>query len=119
MYSAGVPSTKIVAITGASAGIGEAIALRLARDGASLALCARRKDRLEDVAARVAAAGGHALPVVADVTSQEQMDRFIRAALDRFGRIDVMICNAGFGIAGAIDDITPEQMQRLMAVNYF
>ncbi|HWW88164.1 MAG TPA: SDR family NAD(P)-dependent oxidoreductase [Vicinamibacterales bacterium] len=112
-------STKVIAITGASAGIGEATALRLARDGASLALCARRGDRLDAVASQVTTAGGQALAVVADVTSQAAMDEFVRATIGRFGRLDVMICNAGFGIAGAIDDISPEQMQRLMAVNYF
>src|SRR4051812_17791037 len=109
---------RVIAITGASAGIGRATALRLARDGAALAICARRASELEAVAAEIRAGGGQALPVVADVTSGDAMERFAAAAVDRFGRLDVMVCNAGFGIAGAIDDISPEQMRQLVDVNY-
>jgi short-subunit dehydrogenase len=111
-------STRVVAITGASAGIGRATALRLARDGAAVAICARRADRLDAAASEIAAAGGQALPMVADVTREADMDRFVAQTVERFGRLDVMMCNAGFGIAGAIDDISPEQMQKLMDVNY-
>src|SRR5262245_3076499 len=109
---------RIVAITGASAGIGRATALRLARTGDALVMCARRKDRLNAVADEVRAAGGPAVPVVADVTRVEDMERLAATAVDRFGRLDVMLCNAGFGIAGAIDDITPDQMRALMDINY-
>lgn len=109
---------RIVAITGASAGIGRATALRLARDGATIVACARRSDRLDAVAKEIVAAGGQALPVVADVTREEQMAGFVNAALERFGRLDVMICNAGFGIYGTIDAITPDQMLRLVDVNF-
>jgi short-subunit dehydrogenase len=108
---------RTVAITGASAGIGRATAVRLAREGANLVICARRKDRLTEAAAEMVAAGGTVEPLVADVTRDEDMQRLVGAALDRFGRLDVMMCNAGFGIAGAIDDITPEQMQRLVDIN--
>jgi short-subunit dehydrogenase len=109
---------RVVAITGASAGIGRATALRLARDGAALVVCARRADRLAAVAADIAAAGGQALPIAGDVTREEDMAQLVARAVDRFGRLDVMMCNAGFGVAGAIDDITPDQMQKLMDVNY-
>lgn len=109
---------RVVAITGASAGIGRATALRLARDGAAVALCARRAEKLDAVAAEINAAGGQALAVRADVTRADDMDGFTARAVERFGRLDVMMCNAGFGIAGAIDDITPDQMQKLMDVNY-
>jgi NADP-dependent 3-hydroxy acid dehydrogenase YdfG len=111
-------SNRVIAITGASAGIGRATALRLARDGASIALSARRAERLDAVAREVAAAGGKALPVVADVSREEDMERLVAAAVERFGRLDVMMCNAGFGIYGAIDRITPAQMQRLVNVNF-
>src|SRR5258705_1985293 len=111
-------STRVVAITGASAGIGRATALRLARDGAAVVVCARRADRLNQVAAEIVAAGGQALPVVADVRSGADMETLVARALERFGRLDVMMCNAGFGIAGAIDEVAPEQMQKLMDVNY-
>ena len=110
--------SRVVAITGASAGIGRATAVRLARDGASLAICARRADRLDAAAQEIRAAGGEALAIAADVTRAEEMERFVAAAVERFGRLDVMICNAGFGIAGAIDDISPAQMRELVDINY-
>jgi uncharacterized protein len=110
--------TRVIAITGASAGIGRATALRLARDGAAVAICARRTDRLEAVAAEIVAAGGRALPFAADVTCPGAMDAFVAGTVQQFGRLDVMICNAGFGIAGAIDDVAPEQMHKLIDVNY-
>jgi short-subunit dehydrogenase len=108
----------VIAITGASAGIGRATALRMARDGAAVAICARRAVRLDAVAAEIVAAGGRALAMVADVTRAEEMEAFVARTVERFGRLDVMMCNAGFGIAGAIDDIAPDQMQRLMDINY-
>jgi short-subunit dehydrogenase len=110
--------SRVVAITGASAGIGRATALRLAREGAAIAICARRADRLDAVAADIVAAGGLALPIVADVTRAADMDALVARTVERFGRLDVMMCNAGFGIAGAIDDIGPDQMQKLMDINY-
>ena len=98
----------IIAITGASAGIGRATALRLAREGAWVAICARRRDRLDAVAAQIAAAGGRPLPVVADVTSPSDMERFVAATLEAFGRLDVLLCNAGLGIYGEIDRMAPD-----------
>src|SRR5437773_10734379 len=109
---------RVVVITGASSGIGRATAVRLARDGAAVVMCARRADRLEAAAADVRAAGGEALPIVADVTRADEVRRLVDAAVERFEHIDVMVCNAGFGIAGAIDDITPDQMQKLVDVNF-
>jgi len=111
--------SRVIAITGASAGIGRATALRVARDGASVAICARRRDRLDAVAAEIEKAGGRAFPFVADVTQEDDMDVFVRRTIERFGRLDVMMCNAGFGIYGAIDEITPGQMKKLMDINYF
>jgi NADP-dependent 3-hydroxy acid dehydrogenase YdfG len=110
---------RVIAITGASAGIGRATALRLARDGASLAICARRRERLNDLAAEITSLGGRALPIVADVINASDMDAFVGAAVETFGRLDVMMCNAGLGIYGAIDRIPPDQMRELMEVNYF
>jgi NAD(P)-dependent dehydrogenase (short-subunit alcohol dehydrogenase family) len=71
------------------------------------------------LAREIAAAGGRALTVVADVTSETGMTTFVERTVDRFGGLDVMMCNAGFGIYGAIDDISADQMRRLMDVNYF
>src|SRR5579864_4308137 len=99
--------TRVVAITGASAGIGRATAVRLARGGAAVAICARRQTPLDAAAAEITAAGGEALATVADVTRVDDMERFVAATVERFGRLDVMMCNAGFGVAGAIDEVTP------------
>lgn len=114
----GAAARRVIAITGASAGIGRATALRLARDGAALVVCARRADRLADVAREIEQAGGVALDMAADVTDPQAMTELVRRAVERFGRLDAMICNAGFGIYGAIDTIEPERMRRLLDVNY-
>jgi NAD(P)-dependent dehydrogenase (short-subunit alcohol dehydrogenase family) len=108
----------VIAITGASAGIGRATALRFARDRASVAICARRVDRLEQVADEIRRAGGHHLSIPADVTRDIDMDRFVEQTVATFGRLDVMICNAGYGLYGEIDRITAEQMRAIMDVNY-
>jgi short-subunit dehydrogenase len=110
--------SKIVIITGASAGIGRAIALKLARERARLVIAARRAGKLEEVAQEITNAGGHAIPMVADVTDEANMKALVDTAVDQFGALDVMICNAGFGIYGAIDALSAEQMRRLMDVNY-
>jgi short-subunit dehydrogenase len=110
--------SRVIAITGASAGIGRAIAVRVARDGAALAICARRADRLSDVAREIEAAGGRATTVVADVAVEADMAELVRVTLARYQRLDVMICNAGFGVAGAIDTMPADQMRRLLDVNY-
>ena len=109
---------RVVAITGASAGIGRATALALARSGASGALCARREELLEAVGEEMRRLGGQAFVLTADVTQEADMDRFVNRAVEHFGRLDVMICNAGFGIYGAIDQIAPADMRRLIDVNY-
>jgi NADP-dependent 3-hydroxy acid dehydrogenase YdfG len=110
---------KVVAITGASAGIGRATALRLARDGAAVVACARRADRLNQLRGEIEAAGGQALSIVADVTREGDMSDLVARAVEQFGRLDVMMCNAGFAVYGAIDDITPDQMRKLVDTNYF
>ena len=109
---------KVIAITGASAGIGRATALRLARGGASLALTARRRDRLDEVGAEIARLGGQALTLVADVTNERDMNDLVARAVERFGRLDVMMCNAGFAMYGPIDQIASADMRRLLDVNY-
>jgi short-subunit dehydrogenase len=111
--------SRVVAITGASAGIGRATAVRLARHGGMVAICARRLDRLEQAAAEIAAAGGQALPIAADVTSVADMERFVGEAVSRFGRLDAMICNAGYGLYGESASIDPAQAIDVMNVNYF
>jgi short-subunit dehydrogenase len=110
--------SPVVVITGASAGIGRAIAYRLARDGARVVVSARRADRLGEVVRDIESRGGQALAVVADVTREEAVQRLVRVTIERFERLDVMICNAGFGVEGSADDVTSEHMQKLIDVNY-
>lgn len=99
---------KVAAITGGSDGIGKAAALRFAAEGASVAICARRPDVLEQAAAEIRAAGnGDVLAVVADVATAAGCERFISAVIERWGRIDALVNNAGTSNAnffGAIDD---------------
>ncbi|MGE3520026.1 MAG: SDR family NAD(P)-dependent oxidoreductase, partial [Vicinamibacterales bacterium] len=83
----------VIAITGASAGIGRATALRLARQGASVVICARRRDRLDELSHEIASAGGTPLVHVADVTDAEGMHALVRESVRAFGRLDVMMCN--------------------------
>jgi NADP-dependent 3-hydroxy acid dehydrogenase YdfG len=109
---------RVVAITGASAGIGRAIAIRLARDGASLAVCARRSDRLDAVAREIIQAGGTSLPFVADVAQDAEMRAFVERAVSRWGQLDVMVCNAGYGVYGSIDQVSADKMKAMMDVNY-
>jgi short-subunit dehydrogenase len=111
-------SNPVVAITGASAGIGRASALRLARQGASVVVSARRGDRLEALVTEIESGGGRAIGIVADVVRESDMEALVSEAVRQFGRLDVMICNAGFGVAGSIDAIPSAQMRRLMDVNY-
>ena len=111
-------TNPVIAITGASAGIGRATALRLARDGARLVVSARRASALDDLVRAITAAGGQARAVVADVTSEPDMQRLVDEAVAAYGQLDVMLCNAGYGIEGSVDDVDPEQVRRLMEVNY-
>jgi NAD(P)-dependent dehydrogenase (short-subunit alcohol dehydrogenase family) len=108
----------VVAITGASSGIGLACATRLACDGAAVVLGARRLDRLEQAVAEITAGGGQAIAVPLDVTRDADVSAFVERARSSFGRLDVMICNAGFGYYGTLDETPPDIMQRMMDVNY-
>lgn len=110
-------ASKIIAITGASAGIGRACAERLARSGASVVLSARRIARLDDVARVIRNEGGRALPVPGDATSPDDMRALVAAAVEHYGRLDVMICNVGIGFHGRIAEVTPEIAERLVRVN--
>ena len=107
-------SEKVVVITGASAGIGEALAEHLSRRGASLALSARRSDVLRAVAARL---GKRAFPIVADVTIREEVERVLAVALERFGHIDVWVNNAGRGISRSPSKLTDADIDEMVQVN--
>jgi NADP-dependent 3-hydroxy acid dehydrogenase YdfG len=107
----------VVAITGASAGIGRACAFAFARAGARLALTARRVERLEEVAAAVAPA--ETLVTAADVADAAQVRAFVEATVARFGRLDVLVNNAGFGVRGSVVDTPDADYRRLMEANYY
>lgn len=105
---------QVVVITGASAGIGAATAELLAREGASLALVARRTPQLEAAAARC---GPKAIAITADVTVRAEVRRVVEKTLARFGRIDVWINNAGQGITRPPSQLTDEDVDEMMRVN--
>jgi NAD(P)-dependent dehydrogenase (short-subunit alcohol dehydrogenase family) len=108
----------VVAITGASAGIGRETALAFAREGARLAVCARRVDRLAALSEAVRAAGAECLVFEADVADAAQVRRFVDATVARFGRLDVLVNNAGYGVRGRVEDTPASDYERLMQVNY-
>ncbi|HET9912706.1 MAG TPA: SDR family oxidoreductase [Anaerolineales bacterium] len=90
-------SGKVVLITGASSGFGEAAAKLFAQEGCKIVLAARRMERLEELANEIHANGGEALPVSVDVTQPSQIESMVKAAVDRYSRIDILFNNAGFG----------------------
>ena len=104
---------KVIAITGASGGIGEATALLLAERGARLVLGARRTDRLEALAARL----GDAAYVRTDVTRREDLEALVGLARERYGRLDVLVNNAGVGPISPFDDLRVEEWERMIDVN--
>jgi len=109
-----------VLITGASSGIGEALARQLAAAGAHLTLAARRIDLLETLAQRIAAAGKAApLVVRCDVTRDGDLERAVAEALRRWGKLDVVIANAGFGVVGALRDLSLADYRRQFDTNVF
>jgi NADP-dependent 3-hydroxy acid dehydrogenase YdfG len=109
---------SVVAITGASAGIGRASALAFAARGARLVLGARRLPLVEELADAVRARGGEALALSLDVGHREQVDAFVRAALERYGRLDVLLNNAGYGVRGTVAATPMDAYEQLMRVNY-
>ncbi|KQQ86915.1 hypothetical protein ASF77_19535 [Massilia sp. Leaf139] len=108
---------KTYVVTGASSGFGRGVALKLGAMRANVVLAARRTAVLEEVAAQVRAAGGHALVVTTDVAQPEQVEALGAAALARFGRIDVWINNAGVGAIGEFDKVPLADHARVVDVN--
>src|SRR4029453_18780992 len=105
---------KVIVITGASSGIGAALAERLASGGASVVLAARREDLLERVADRC---GGNGLPVVTDVTRRDDVTWLAQRALQRFNRIDVWVNNAGQGLTRMPTELTDDDIDDMMRAN--
>lgn len=112
-------SGKTVFITGASSGIGEALAREFARRGAAVALAARRLDRLEALRDELAGTGTRAVAVRCDVTSDDSVAAAIAEARGVLGRIDVVVANAGFGVGGRVDRLSLPDFQRQFDTNVF
>jgi short-subunit dehydrogenase len=113
---------KVAVITGASSGIGAALANRLAREGINVVLAARRREKLEHVASAARTAGGQSANVVTvecDVTDRPQAERLIAKAVQEFGRLDILVNNAGRGHLASVEDTTDEMIQSMFAVNVF
>jgi len=108
---------KVVVITGASSGIGEATARLLAARGARVVLGARRVDRLEKIVGEIKAAGGQALAWSVDVTKREEVKALVDAAVEHFGRIDVMVNNAGYMPASPLAADKVDEWERTVDVN--
>ncbi|GAC1610669.1 MAG: SDR family NAD(P)-dependent oxidoreductase [Mycobacteriales bacterium] len=110
-------SGTVCAVTGASSGIGEAAARTLAAHGASVALIARRKDRLDALAADIRNGGGTALVIEADVTQRTDAASAVQTVVDELGRLDVLINNAGVMLLGPILDAPLEEWERMVQLN--
>jgi short-subunit dehydrogenase len=110
---------RVVLITGASAGIGAALARQFAREGADLALTARRIDRLESLAAELRVGGRRAVAIAGDVTVTGDLERAVARAREALGRIDVVVANAGFGVVGELAALGVEDYRRQFETNVF
>ena len=112
-------SGKRVVITGASSGIGAAMAREYAAMGAKVVLGARQQDKLDELCKEITAKGGQAVYSVTDVTKAEDCEKLIQKAVDSFGGIDVLICNAGISMRALFDDLDLSVLHRLMDVNFW
>jgi NADP-dependent 3-hydroxy acid dehydrogenase YdfG len=108
---------KVVVITGASSGIGEATALLLAERGAKLVLGARRADRLEALADRIAKAGGAAAYAPTNVKRRDDLSRLVKLACERYGKLDVLVNNAGIGPISPLDDLRVADWEEMIDIN--
>ncbi|HTD88241.1 MAG TPA: SDR family oxidoreductase [Candidatus Binatia bacterium] len=108
---------KVIVITGASSGLGEATSRLLSAQGASVALGARRADRLQALADELTGSGGKALAVTMDVTNRDQVKKLVDTAVQKFGRIDVMINNAGLMQQSPLERLKIDEWDRMIDVN--
>jgi short-subunit dehydrogenase len=108
-----------VFITGASSGIGAALALEFAHEGADVVLAARRRDRLESLAAEIGAIGRRAVVAPCDVTREGDLERAAAAGRAAFGKLDVVVANAGFGVTGLLERLSLDDYRRQLETNVF
>lgn len=112
-------SGNVVAITGASSGIGEATALAAVEAGAAVSLAARRSDRIEALAARINDDGGTAVALPTDVSDERQARAFIEQTYERLGRLDALVNNAGVMLLGAVENADTEEWRRMIDANLY
>lgn len=110
---------QVVIVTGASSGIGEQTARRLARGGARVVISARRQDRLDALARELDPSGAHVLALAGDVTSEADRRRLVDATLAKFGRIDALVNNAGYGTRGPVEVVPVDAIRRNFETNVF
>lgn len=110
---------KVVLVTGASSGIGRALALEFAREGADLVLCARRIERLEELKKEIEQIGSRAVVVECDVCRKEDLEKAVQTAIREFSRLDIAIANAGFGVVGNVAKLELEDFRRQFETNVF
>jgi NAD(P)-dependent dehydrogenase (short-subunit alcohol dehydrogenase family) len=110
---------KVAIVTGASSGLGVEFALAFAQAGADVSICARREERLAETKSRVEQLGRRCLSVTADVSDPEDCQRVVDETLGAFGRLDVLVNNAGLGTAVPATRETPEQFQQVIGVNLY
>lgn len=108
---------KVVIVTGASSGIGYETALAFGHEGAKLALADRRQERLRELAERIEALGGEVLVAPTDVSKREQVERMVWSAVERFGRVDVLVNNAGFALGATIEQTTEQDFREVWETN--
>lgn len=112
-------SGKVALVTGASAGLGYASAHTLSSEGAGVAICSRDSERIETAAERIAAdTGGFVTPIVCDLTETEAVKAMVNDVRDRFGRLDILVSNAGGPPAGQFSDLTPEQWEHALNLTF-
>lgn len=112
-------SDRVIVITGASSGIGEATAIACAKAGMDVVLAARRVDRLEALAERIQRLKRQALAVACDVDQDRDVAKLVSKAMDRFSRIDAFFANAGYGLMASIEDTTDAQLRAIFETNFF
>lgn len=110
---------KVAIITGASKGIGKGIALRFAEEGAAVVLASRSPDILRAITDQIKNAGGKALALEVDVTNYDSVVQMVDKSVEHFGRLDVMVNNAGISMARPSEDITPEDWHRALATDLY
>jgi len=110
---------KVVVVTGASSGIGRAVALEFARARAHVVVAARSHDKLEAVAREIEALGVKALVIETDLELREEIARMVDVTVRTFGRLDVLVNNAGFGVSAFLEDVPPAELERIFKVNVY